>query len=189
MCELTQIVFDFPCQHTDIKSDNVMVSFTNDGSVRIHFIDFGRAQLLASLDDQFSEKASVEEMQCRRMREENAWGVEQDWFGFCKSIYLLLVGENMEGEHHFKEPENGAKYEDTCLPYLSSRAGRRVFTKRETLWIPFFLTLLNYDSRTDNYRNTVHELLKKLEKEVPAKAQLRTTIVDVKTTIESMRQP
>ena len=183
MCELTQIVFDFPCQHTDLKSDNVMVSFTDDGSVRIHFIDFGRAQSLASLDDQFSEKASVEEMQCRRMRVENAWGVEQEWFGFCKSIYLLLVGENMEGEHHFKEPENGAKYEANCLPHLSSRAGRRVFTKRETLWDPFFLTLLNYDSRKDNYKETVNELLEKLEKEVPSQAQLRTKIQGVKTMI------
>ena len=186
LCELTQIVFDFPCQHTDIKSDNVMVSFTDDGSVRIHFIDFGRAQSLASLDDQFSEKASVEEMQCRRMRLDNKWGIEQEWFGFCKSIYLLLVGENMEGEYHFKEPENWAKYEETCLPHLSSRAGRRVFTKWETLWIPFFLTLLNYDSRKDDYRNTVNELRKKLENGVPVWAQSRTKIFDVKTTIEEM---
>ena len=163
-----------------------MVSFTDDGSVRIHFIDFGRAQSLASLNDQFSEKASVEEMQCRRMREENQWGVEQDWFGFCKSIYLLLVGRNMEGEYHFKEPENGAKYEDSCLPYLFSRAGRRVSTKRDDLWIPFFLTLLNYDSRKDDYRKTVNELLEKLKTEVPLEAQSRTKIFDVKTTIEEM---
>ena len=162
-----------------------MVSFTDDGSVRIHFIDFGRAQSLASLNDQFSEKASVEEMQCRRMRLENKWGIEQEWFGFCKSIYLLLVGENMEGEYHFKEPENGAKYEDSCLPYFSSRKGRRL---RENLWIPFFLTLLNYDSRKDDYRNTVNELRKKLKNGVPAKAQLRNKILNVKTTIESMRQ-
>ena len=163
-----------------------MVSFTDDGSVRIHLIDFGRAQPLASLDNQFSEKASVEEMQCRRMREKNEWGVEQDLFGLCKSIYLLLVGENMEGEHHFKEPKNGAKYEKTCLPRLSSRAGRRVFTKSETLWNPFFLTLLNYDSRKDKYKETVNELLEKLETEVPTQAQLRRKIVDVKTMIEDM---
>ena len=93
---------------------------------------------------------------------------------------MLLVGEDMEGEYHFKEPENGAKYEDSCLPYFSSRKGRRL---RENLWIPFFLTLLNYDSRKDDYRKTVNELLKKLD---TSKAQLTTKIFDVKTTIEEM---
>lgn len=162
-----------------------MVSFADDGSVQVYFIDFGRALSLTSLGDQFSEKASVKEMQCRKMKKEKPWGVEQDWFGLCKTIYLLLVGQEMEKEH-FREPEKGAKYERDCLPSLRSASNRTrqatTYKKKDTLWIPLFLTLLNYDSRENDYRVTVSELLQKMEKEVSDtdEAQLKTEIQNVK---------
>ena len=69
-----------------------------------------------------------------------------------------------------------AKYEDKCLPHLVGRSGRRLYKKRESLWIELFLTLLNYDSRESKYRETVSGLCKLLQKAVTGSAQLGTDI-------------
>ena len=92
-----------------------MVSFPEDDSVgpQVHIIDFGRAKALPSLKTQFDGLTS-REMMCRRMKEHGTWGVEQDWYGFYRTIYLLLVGKEMEGPDHFKEAEKGAKYDAKC---------------------------------------------------------------------------
>ena len=99
---------------------------------------------------------------CRRMKEHGTWGVEQDWYGFYRTIYLLLVGKEMEGPDHFKEAEKGAKYDAKCLPFLGKRQSAHLKLK-DKLWIDLFLTLLNFDSRKDSYQATVNELLGKME--------------------------
>ena len=148
-------------QHTDLKSDNAMVSFPEDGLPQVHIIDFGRAKALPSLRSQFDGLTS-RDMKCRRMKENGSWGVEQDLYGFCRTIYLLLVGTEMEGPDHFKEAEKGAKYDAKCLPFLGKRQTAYLKLK-DTLWIDLFLTLLNFDSREDSYEATVNELLGKME--------------------------
>ena len=164
-------------QHTDLKSDNAMVSFPEDGLPQVHIIDFGRAKALPSLKSQFDGLAS-REMMCRRMKENGSWGVEQDWYGFYRTIYLLLVGKEMEGPDHFKEAEKGAKYDAKCLPFLGKR--QTAYLKlNDTLWIDLFLTLLNFDSRKDSYQATVNDLLGKMEALVD-KNEARSEINEVK---------
>jgi checkpoint serine/threonine-protein kinase len=86
--------------HNDIKPDNVLVKFNDDGGVSLQLIDFGRSVDLELLPpgSVMCGDCGTEAFRCVEMREERPWLWQADAYGAAGVVHCLLFGEYMEVE-------------------------------------------------------------------------------------------
>lgn len=124
-----------------------MLKALRNGQWSLKLIDFGRYQELQYLTKSFCGSAvnNDEDMMCKAMRQGKDWGVEQDFYGVCGVVFVLIIKiSHMEKKH---TPIKDGKME---VYFPNSK-----FLKRDvrSMWKDFFELLLNFDS--NDYTNIV----------------------------------
>ena len=140
-------------QHCDIKSDNWVIGFQQDGTCVIKLIDFGRAKSLDQLTSPLTGEAVVKDMMCKNMRLGNPWGVDQDYHGMATCLPLLLLNREMTQNNTPIDKNDGTM--QLKLPF--PRAWRDA---TKDMWKEIFNKLLNFDAR--KYNETVQGVRKLL---------------------------
>jgi len=134
-------------KHCDSKSDNWVLKALRNGQYSLKLIDFGRSKDLPSLTEHFSGSAvdNDEDMMCKAMRQGKDWGVEQDFYGVCGVVFVLI----------FKRYHMEKKYTPIKDGKMEMYFPPSTFLKRgvKSMWQDFFELLLNFDS--SDYINTV----------------------------------
>ena len=154
-------------QHCDCKSDNWVIGFQQDGTCVIKLIDFGRAKSLDQLTSPLTGVAVVEDMMCKNMRLDKAWGVDQDYHGMATCLPLLLLNKEMTQNN--TPIYDGTMHLKVNLPRDATR----------DMWKEIFNKLLNFDAR--KYDETVREIRELL------RAYIETNKKDVKAKLEDLK--
>lgn len=118
-----------------------------NGQWSLILIDFGRSKDLPSLTEHFRGSAvgDDEDMMCKAMRQGKDWGVEQDFYGVCGVVFLLIIKTS-----HMEKKHTPIKDGKMKMYFPNS-----TFLKRDvrSMWKDFFELLLNFDS--SDYAKTV----------------------------------
>ena len=166
-------------KHCDIKTDNCIL--TESGALKV--IDFGRAQNLPSLTYTFqgSSVGTDRSMMSKNKRQDKPWGVDQDFYGLCVTIFFLIYKDHPTEGNTRTDKYGKMSFSPKVAHFSIPRSQRGMWTK-------FFDLLLNINP--SEYTKTVSSaraLLSSYMEEVKNKKKIKEELENLLSRLSNLK--